>query len=210
MKCSVEDVKVRPVETAVSIELLNNFDALNWLAEQSEPYKYLLAHTFDGVVWGYRPESTWLLSCDVAETPSPLLITNDLIELRLFGPAAEIFVWRDAVGGFQARTIVDAAERPAKPGRYASYDEPQILWGTKARPLGNGFVKMEDGAQGLAHAVPLPEVTETTDFRFVRPVQLCLRHYVQQDEISGMARVTMSRLFDLYYDKEAVNNGTQA
>lgn len=210
MKCSVKNVKVQPINTTVSTKPINDFDVLSWLGEQGEPYDYLLAHTFDGVVWGYRPEDTWLLSCDIEGAPSPPLITEELLELRLFGPSAEVFVWRGEGHVFHARTIEDAVDRPDQFQEYASYDEPQILWGTKASPLENGFVKMEDGSQGLAHAVPLPDVTEATDFRFVRPVQLCLRHYVQQDAESGMARVMMSRLFDLNYDEEAVKNGTQA
>ncbi|MCP4419886.1 MAG: TIGR03984 family CRISPR-associated protein [Chloroflexi bacterium] len=180
-------VKINRIDTAVTaVAITMPFD--KWLETQGKPYKWLLAHTYDGVVWG-RWADGWQLSSGLIDS-SPELTADMLLELRLFGPDSELYVWRDGPD-LRARTIVDS------PGdEVAYYDEPQLLWGTVGKEVGNGFTKLKDGSQGLAHAVPLDSI----DFKDenTRPVSLYLRHYVEKDAETGLARVTKSRLLKLH------------
>lgn len=187
-------VDVKRIDTAVtSVDVTSPFD--KWLEMQGNPYQWLLAHTYDGVVWG-RWDDGWQLSSGLIDN-SPELTAAMLLELRLFGPDGELYIWRDGPD-LRARAIVDS------PGdEIAYYDEPQILWGTAGKAVGNGFTRLEDGSQGLAHAVPLD--MGDFDAENVRPVALYLRHYVEEDTETGLARVTMSRLLKLHAE---VKNGS--
>ncbi len=205
-------VTIRPFQTKVTTQTLSNFDPRNWLKNQQTPYIYLLAHAFDGVIWGKRGDGGWQLSCDLTKPASPNFTQDELLELRIFSPEAEIYVWREDQL-FKSRTIKDGVTDSEN--RYEAYDEPQLLWGTKGqmRPGQNTFVRLEDGSQGLVHYVPLPTLgnfPKNNEPNTKRPVSLCIRHYVRQDSDTGLARVTMSRLFDLTFDLEEEANGSQA
>jgi len=187
-------VDIKRIDTAVTaVDVTAPLD--KWLETQDSSYQWLLAHTYDGVVWG-RWDDGWQLSSGLIDN-SPKLTADMLLELRLFGPGSELYVWRDGLD-LKARNIVDS------PGdQIAYYDEPQLLWGTAGEDVGNGFTKLEDGSHGLAHAVPLD--MGNFDAENVRPVSLYLRHYVEEDTETGLARVTMSRLLKLHTE---VKNGS--
>ncbi len=199
-------VKIRGVKTAVQTASLPNFDPRTWLAKQTASYQYLLAHTLDGVIWGVYGDGHWHLSGDLQSPPSPDLNRDNLLELRLFSSQAEIYIWRED-GQFIARTIQDGAEKPT--GEYEAYDEPQMLWGTTGKLVGDRFVRLEDGSEGLGHLVPLPGLGNFGRGN-ERPVRLSIRHYIEQDKEAGLARVTMSRLFDLTFEFKEEQHGAPA
>ena len=180
-------------------------DLRQWLAD-NEPaatdpdggLKWLLATTFSEVVWGLKKDGVWRLSNETAD-----LSPGRLLEMRAFGPDAEIFVWRDATG-LRARRRHDGMGDEA----YDTYPEEQLLWGT-VRPdvapgeVPPGFTRLAEGDQGLVHEPPLELdagyfITDEQDKRFGhRPARLVLRHYVGREAGTGLARVVDSRLIDV-------------
>lgn len=198
------EVEVKGIKTAVISSYLSDFDVTTWLPSQKAPYKWLLAHTYQGVIWGRRDPDGWQLSSRLIPN-SPPLETHTLLELRLFAETAELYIWRDGTT-FRQRIIQDDSG-----SNYGFYDEPCLLWGTKGQNLDHTFCQLEDGSQGLAHAVPLP--LGSFDAGNVRLVSLIVRQYVERDPGTGLARVVMSRLVDLAYDQKKlteVKNGTHA
>ena len=168
----------------------------DWLAKQGSPYRWLLAHTFDGVIWGRLDASSWQLSSGLIPG-SPQLNHDELLELRLFGETGECYVWRDGANLY-CRTIMDGSGTP-----FDTYDETCILWGTSSKPAKNGFTILADGSQGLRHAVPFEiNIPDGNG----RPTWLVMRHYIERHHDTGLARVTMSRLQAVHPTKEE-NNG---
>ncbi|MFQ5421546.1 MAG: CRISPR-associated protein Csx19, partial [Anaerolineae bacterium] len=126
--------------------------------------------------------------------------------MRIFGKKGELFIWRDS-DRLRGRAIFDESEQLPP---YCQ-TETHILWGTNGQPE-NGFTILTDGSQRLLHAFPLL-VPQEAFGPFRRPTQLLLRHYVTRHEETGMARITMSRLYDLDYEKpkkKEGKNGSQA
>lgn len=157
---------------------------MDWLAKQRDPYQWLLAHTYDGVIWGKLDDAGWQFS------NSNLLEADELLELRLFGATKECYLWRDG-SQLRFRTITDEAG-----DKIDCYDEPRILWGTDGEDAENGFTKLWDGSQGMVQSVPIA----FTKLQFTgngRPAKLIMRHYIEKDDDTGLARVTLSRLTSL-------------
>jgi len=217
-------------------------DLMSWLHPLGRDYsvRWLLAHADDGVIWGRWTEDgvdvlgTRLEGRDPmyrSDFSYPELRASTLQTLRAFGPSAEVLLWRDGDGAWRARLVRDARE--GEKARFAeAFDEEQILWGTKGKPIGDGmFVEMSDGAQGLRHAVPLPGAAGDHGTN-VRPLRLCVRHYVAEDKdpswerqgtgtgagdgtpgesgpraMPGFTRVVLSRLCDLRIDESAKREG---
>lgn len=189
--------------TTTSLTCPEATDLRDWLAEaemegdprRDEGLDWLLATTFTDVVWGLKKDGAWQLSPEGATLPA-----DHLLELRAFGPDAEIFVWRDAAG-LRARLRRDGMGDKA----YDTYPEEQLLWGT-VRPdvapgeVPPGFTRLAEGDQGLVHEPPLELdagyfITDEQDKRFGhRPARLVLRHYVEREAETGLARVVDSRL----------------
>ncbi|MCC7493724.1 MAG: TIGR03984 family CRISPR-associated protein [Fimbriimonadaceae bacterium] len=160
-----------------------------WLAARaSNQVRWLLVHGEDGVTWG-RLDGASLLTGDQVDPTVPPLTWETLLTARLFGPGAELLVWRHD-DGWRGRWIEDQV---ADPTWTEALDEAQILWGDTAQARDAGFTRLTDGAQGLAHTVPLP-VRERG--QQVRPVRLTVRHYVAPDE-QHAGRIVASRLVDL-------------
>src|SRR5690606_24322552 len=155
-------------------------------------YEWLLAHLYSGVVWGRREADSWKLSSGLVAS-SPPLDASALLQLRVFGDRGEIFVWRSG-GQLYAREIVEEGEELRD-----CLDEAHVVWGSKGQSLGNGFTRLEDGEEGLVHAVPLP--LGAFDARSFRPVRLHVRHYLVRDDETGLARIGSSRLRTLTYKK---------
>lgn len=166
-----------------------------WLKLQAQKYQlqYLLAHADDGVIWGKfdRENSQLITSGDDRVFPQlAKLRLCTLQQCRIFGKNAEVMLWK--VGdNFKARLIKDDNNPECLP------DENQILWGTQVDEEINGFTLVSDGSQGLRHAVPLFNITDKfKDGK--RPLRLTVRHYIDYDEDTGVARIFLSRLVDLF------------
>jgi CRISPR-associated protein (TIGR03984 family) len=167
-----------------------------WLQDQAKEYglDYLLAHADDGVIWGKVANDGTLTTSDeaakgkkIAESVCPPLRLLTLQQGRLFGKNAEMLLWRDGDNVFHARLIADVMDENGADWLDA-YDEAQLLWGTQGVPLQHGFTLLEDGSQGLRHAVPFkPKMNEER-------VQLRVRHYLAKEDF---ARVEVSRLVSL-------------
>lgn len=176
-------------------------NVLGWLAglKGARELEFLLATMYSQVVWGKQGNGAWALSNGETTLPA-----ESLLELRAFGPAAEVFVWREA-GGLRGRVRQDEAGDT----QVDTFTEEQLLWGTvlDAGKAPAGFTALRDGDQGLRHAPPLELdesyfITDEKDKRFGhRPVRLVLRHYVAMDDDTGLARVVDTRLVDVKRQK---------
>lgn len=189
---------------------------LNWLAKTAPAgADWLLAHCYDGVVWGWRADGGWALSSQVAPEISPELSDRNVLQARVFGESGELLLWREGTS-FQARKVVlGAADAPP----YDGYMEDQWLWGTREDKHSDadkhqvikqaGFTLLADGAQGLRHAVPMLVTDEhfTPQMDNYRPVRLRVEHYLERDKTTGLARVWLSRLVKIYSEawKETPN-----
>lgn len=173
---------------------------MDWLSQEEgkaridNGLKWLLATTFYEVVWGLKDEGGWRFS-----PAGAALAADSLLELRAFGPDAEIFVWRDATG-LRARLRRDGDGDDA----FHTYPEEQLLWGTvRLDGAPPGFTRLAEGDQGLEHEPPLDLdagffITDEKDERFGhRPARLVLRHYVGREDETGLARVVDSRLVEV-------------
>lgn len=171
----------------------------SWLLNQAEdkPH-YLLAHAVDGVIWGLVTSSSVMVSNHVSPEISPPLRIETLRHLRLFNEDREARLWRTGNHDWRALTVVDVEDETA-----VAIDEMHLLWGTYAQPASNGFVKLEDGQQGLRHVVPPipshPDLSGSSggldDDRLSR-VCLKVRHYLTEDAL-GVNKITLSRLVGL-------------
>jgi len=171
----------------------NDIDLLEWLRKQSDDLEYLLAHTHSGIIWGRQDETGWVLSSDVLED-QPALEAASLQQLRLFNQNKEIFVWQDDTG-LNGRQITDGV------GDELNYmDESQILWGTYGKNLDKDFTLLEDGVQGLFHAVPI-NIPSANFGNNRRPARLVVRHYITRHKETGLGRISYSRL-------QAIEGGT--
>lgn len=192
-------------------------DLTDWLEKQAKAHhlSYLLAHATDGVIWGRVDENGALYTShqarkdsesgnsdwdkyriETAQTNLPELRIETLQQARLFGGQAELYIWRDGDGEWHGRWLRDVADGE-KPDWSESFDEPQLLWGTHGTRLEHGFTLLEDGAQGLYHAVPIGiTLDEKANGELKQSVQLNIRHYLAYDE-QGQAYVAVSRLIEV-------------
>jgi len=168
-----------------------------WLQAQAVEPSWLLAHAIDGVIWGWVGDSELRTSHEVAPISSPPLRVETLQQMRLFNPKYEVRLWRDGPDWHAIR--ISDTEHPAA----ASVDEQQLLWGTHAEQLAGGFIRLEDGAQGLVHIVPPFAGSETVEGRLGMPtdeslsrIYLAVRHYLTEDAL-GVNSITLSRLVHL-------------
>ncbi|MEJ5346112.1 MAG: CRISPR-associated protein Csx19 [Chloroflexus sp.] len=157
----------------------------SWLDAQARIYQlnWLLAHADDGVIWGKLRNDGLHLSGDAFPDISPPLRAVTLQQVRLFGSAAELLLWRDG-SIWQTRVIQDGAGEPCE-----YYDESHLLWGDRVEERKDGFLLLRQGSEGLRHTPPLPQVAQL-------PAQLRVRHYLAYDA-DGQAYVAFSRLIAL-------------
>ena len=94
--------------------------------------------------------------------------------------------WKNDID-FNARIIEDNPDTEFIP-------EEQILWGTQAEQITDDFTLVSDGSQGLRHAVPLTNIDFNRNQQLYRPLRLVVRHYIDCDETTGLARIYLSRL----------------
>jgi CRISPR-associated protein (TIGR03984 family) len=190
-------------------------DVKTWLEEQLKPegkyslakhhWKWLLAHTEQGVVWGrVTDDGSLITSFDAAKMHKtaadycPELRTDLLQQARLFGDEAELLLWRDGDGDLRARLIREA-QAGETPTWTEAFDEAQLLWGTTSMSLADGFTLLTDGVVGLRHAVPIVVTGQAEEpYRLAR---LIVRNYLKEDE-TGFVRVVASRLVKVEQEDE--------
>lgn len=171
-------------------------DLRDWVAQQlADPeldLRWLLAHCSDGVIWGVVDQGALKLSCDQGAFPERGLSLRwpTLQQCRIFGPAAELVLWRGPEDAWHATLRRDGVGDPVE-----YIDEAQLLWGyypPNATPTTRGgFLWLVEGSQGIAHAPPI----STAPLEHKRaPLQV--RHYLAEDE-SGVTRIVASRLRSL-------------
>jgi CRISPR-associated protein (TIGR03984 family) len=176
------------------IEILEKFDTESlkeWLEKQAQEHKlkYLLAHAEDGVIWGRFDADRLITSGDVFSS-FPQLRSQTLQQCRIFGEHGEVMLWKTGQK-WKTRTINDTNQSDRLP------DEHQILWGTKSEKVKDGFTIVADGQEGLRHAVPLADIPFDQNKNLYRPLRLTVRHYLEEDEDTGVVRVYLSRLVNL-------------
>lgn len=173
-------------------------DLTKWLRVQATTTSWLLAHAADGVIWGWATADELHTSHEVASDISPELRLSTLQTLRLFNPDYEVRLWREG-DAWHALHISDIADENA-----AAIDEYHLLWGTHAEGRDAGFIRLEDGAQGLRHVIPpfagsenlvgrLGLRSDTSRGDTLTRAHLLIRHYLTADTI-GVNRITLSRL----------------
>ena len=153
---------------------------------QNPEMPYLLAHIDDGVVWGIIEKGMLNLSSQQqwqAVSRQAQLTGVKIQQLRLFGPAGELFIWRGGEGVFNGRLLADGPTAPSD-----SYEEYHLLWG-EGIETGGSFTLMRDGEQELYHAPPLSSAQG-------RRACLRVRHYIEYDA-RQQAYVGLSRLVKL-------------
>jgi CRISPR-associated protein (TIGR03984 family) len=167
---------------------VSNQDLKDWVSAQAKQYglNYMLAHADDGVIWGHFKQGQ-LTTSDSVLAQSPPLRSITLQQCRIFGAKGEVLLWQ-VDNTWKARFVGNP--------QLETIEEPQILWGTYGRECkDDGFTILEDGAQGLRHAVPIVGINFDKDGK-TRPVRLLVHHYITYDT-DGLARISLSRLLDL-------------
>ena len=176
----------RPMEDFSGLEE----DVRSWLTRHmSEDMPWVLVHADDGVIWGRRqPDGSLVLSSDVFDLKSRYpaiaveLRPETLQQVRLFGPAGELLIWRNE-GRLQGRSIMDGAAQTGD-----AWQEQHLLWGTSTEQR-EGFSILKEGQQGPQHAIPIA-------VSGAQRAALTVRHYAQSDQY-GQAIVGLSRLVNL-------------
>lgn len=163
-------------------------DVRAWLLQKSQEYHiaWLLAHADDGINWGVVREGALLLSSDFYAAYAPPLRVETLQQVRLFGTAGELYLWR--VGAdWHGRFLAPGEEAETLMTQY-------LLWGDAQDGSGTaGFTLLADGVEGLRHAPPLP----TTKFDPKHQnLGVQVQHYLAYDE-DGQAHIAASRLVEL-------------
>ena len=168
----------------------------------STKVKWLLAHCYDGVTWGFLEHGVWVLSSAAFPAVSPAVSEKNLLELRLFGEECEILIWRTDEG-FSGRRLTDNGE-PDKNDPCRPDTEKRILLGDRMVPDADqtqpnpvkGFTCVGT-ARGLRQAVPVK--CSKADFaEGLWPLRLEVKHYFEQDDETGVVRVAASRLVNVY------------
>lgn len=151
-------------------------------------HAWVLCHCDDGVTWGRREGSGWLLGStlfpDLCPHPSEL----GLQELRVFSAVAEVLIWREE-DRLCGRILRDSTA-PVKD--CSPDDEKRLLVAGVVRECREGFTRVGDGT-GAEQALPL-NVGEGPAHAW--PC-LRVRHYFGRDEATGSIRVVASRLVEV-------------
>lgn len=173
----------------VSVEDFKNLP--QWLESKAKAhkFKYLLAHAEDGVIWGKFDEERLITANQIfTELPQklPALRLSTLQRCRVFGQTGELLLWRsNNVWKYRFIGQPDCAY----------IQENQMLWGTNSIEEKDGFTLIEDGSEGLRHAVPYADIPFSSNHK-KHPLHLEVHHYINYDD-DGLARINISRLVDL-------------
>lgn len=170
-------------------------DLQQWLKTKAQEHQltYLLAHAEDGVIWG-RFDQGRLITGDQVFPQLPKLRLKTLQRCRIFSKAGEVLLWRSQ-NNWKHRFIGNL--------NCDCISEEQMLWGTHKVEEKDGFTLVEDGSEGLRHAVPLINIPFSSDrTKLDRPLRLNVRHYINYDK-DGVARIYLSRLVYLVPDNSS-------
>jgi CRISPR-associated protein (TIGR03984 family) len=163
--------------------------------------QWLLAHSFDGVVWGKRSGSQWTFATSQVDACTVTSIRRThLLELRLFDTHSETLIWRSGET-FLGRIIEDSD------GSLPSWAEPMNeIWAIVGDRListdSNSFSLVRD-ARGSSQYLPFscsPMDFLSDDRRGISPFRLGVRHYLEQDSEDGSVRIAASRLVNLFME----------
>lgn len=159
-------------------------------------FKWGLFHLTDGVAWGRQtPHGSWEHAASSFPALAPMPASDRLLECRLFGPGAELLIWRDREG-YRGRIL---AEAPVSGKDQRPIEEKWFLHGEK--PAGEpreGFCPVASG-DGRRQVLPLgPGPVGSGRPRFPK---LLVRHYLEQDAEDGCFRIAVSRLVDLVFEE---------
>lgn len=149
--------------------------SVNQYTEQYK-LKYFLSHQDDGVIWGVF-ENDWKLSA--GRDPSPSFHLAALQNCRIFGPSAELFIWKND-RGIKSRLLVEG-----KGDSYEYSDRMQILFGDTVDESVGSFSLLREGGQGMLHFLPIPDANPR--------VGLVIRTYIDYDH-QGVAYYRYHRL----------------
>jgi len=160
---------------------------LNWLKGSGPPstethgVRFVLAHSDSGVTWGYLDDQgQWKLGSAIDPGLCPMPTAQSLHELRLFGNAAEVLIWRGD-NELQGRIIADDGIVCGSSDPLCPMNEGRCLRG-ECREMREGFKRYVD-AGGAQHLAP-------ESF----PVEFSVRHYFEQDASTGAVRIAATRL----------------
>lgn len=179
-----------------------------WLEEQAAKHaelglRWLLAHCYDGVIWGELRDGKLALSCDEFVERGLTLRWTTLQQARLFGELGELLLWPGPRGSWRATLRHDRS------GDATHYiDETHLLWGTRAagKPK-NGFWQIVEGVQGIVHAPPI-SVVPTAELKCEARARLKVRHYLGEEE-TGLLYIAGGRLVRLVAPGEITMSGQQ-
>jgi CRISPR-associated protein (TIGR03984 family) len=194
--------------------LPSNTETLDsWLLAQATRqecnFRWLLAHTDNGVIWGEVRSGTLHLS---GATNVP---REQLQQCRLFGVRGELLLWRGPSFGarspirsddLQVRLLIDEAPGDDAKGLTECIDENHLLWGWATRQdMHNGFIRLVEGAQGIVHVPPLQQPPGEDNRASLR-----VRHYLAEDTATGMLQIVESRLMELVEPKVEKNRDSHS
>lgn len=176
------------ISTTVRLESAFQDGFETWLVKQAlGEMQTVLLHAEEGIMWGRVEDNAVVWERDALASPGEekyKVNPKTLMQVRLFDPAGELFVWRTR-DGFQGRKIADGAKTQAD-----VIEETQWLWGRHTGRKLNGFCELVEGQQGYVHAPPFDTLQK--DGR----LGLRVRHYVTYDK-EGRATIHASRLVRL-------------
>lgn len=205
----VKTLNIRGAEIIPS-EMIDALGILSWVNGGKEPSDFerlltdakLLAHCYDGVVWGYLCGDSWSLSNSAFPGISPEISETNLLEMRIFDDSREIMLWKRR-SGIAGRVIRDSKAYLSQDDPFRPLDDAYVLWGSRLLEVRNGFSLVEEPT-GVRHAVPVPctkddfpLVGSETTGRPWHPLRLDVRWYFSEDEQSGAVHIAASRLFDV-------------
>jgi CRISPR-associated protein (TIGR03984 family) len=157
-----------------------------WLKQQmSLTRPNVLAFADDGVIWGALVNDELVTSHDLDKDVSPELQEKTLQQAFVFGKDDEVRLFHDELGEWKALRVVDAGEMIA---------ESQILWGDEnIDDVQNGFLRIKDNQKGIPNQL-IPSKTKLGEGQCIR---LEVHHLVEYDDLTGEARIAISRLAGL-------------
>jgi CRISPR-associated protein (TIGR03984 family) len=166
-------------------------------------FNYLLTHCSDGVTWGRWDvaKKCWHLGCNVFHNNCPQPQDHNILELRLFGPEQELFIWK-TISGFSGRIVSDNYTGNKDP--LAPCEEKRILRANRVLDdAKSGFTRVGDGT-GAEQVVPFTLdkdiFGEENHYRY--PLRLKVKHYFSEDDETGAVRVTVTRLVSVYLETD--------
>ena len=182
---------VRPIEDAQRV--------VRWLFEGEElgvewELKWALLYTTEGVVWMKYESGKWVSAVDEFSEIVPPLEEQYLVRAHIFGPEAEIRLWRRH-DGLAAVSIVDD-DSSDLPQWLRPADQRLLLFGNTVLDATESGFSLIATRSGSRQVVPLPEESLQVSDNFRRP-RLRVRQYFAQDPEYGLSIPQLTRLVDL-------------